>query len=547
MKQRYHLARSSRHLFSMAAWCGLALCASARQAHVAPDAVDTSDLFGGGGKTNFLACGSAIDIQDDVLIGGSFKALVSGQGSSGTVTVFRHGSFWWTDEQTLFASDGQQYDSFGYAVAMSGPVIVVGAPFDDVGGNSNQGSAMVFRNNGTSWVEEQRIFAATGQPADNFGVSVAVQGDVIVVGASNDDLGTGLNQGSATVFRWNGTIWQETQTLTASSPGDNEAFGGDVELSGTTLAIGEPFAHVGGATAAGAVHVYRLNGTTYNLEQELTPAGTLDYEFFGNSISVAGDVLVAGSHGANSHTGTATIYRWNGAAWMPEQQLSQVNGMPDDFFGMSVATNGHVVVVGSMRDDIGGNMNQGSAHVFRHGPTGWVWEGSLTSSVGTADDNFGASVEFDGETVLVAAPRSWYKKPAAGAAVVFPLHGGYPWSDQGSALGGNFGSPRLFCEGGLAGGSTVLLDLNLAAPSTLAGLLVSSSSTPLPLFGGTILAFPFEPPILMWTSPTGTLKLPATVPVGMPTGLQLWLQWILFDPAAPQGFAISNAVMGVTP
>jgi len=106
MEPRTQLAPSPRLPLLLAGWCDLVLCASARQVHVAPNAVDTSDLFGAGGKVGSLACGSAIDIQDDVLIDGSFRAAATGDGDSGTVTIFRHGSFWWTEEQTLIASDG---------------------------------------------------------------------------------------------------------------------------------------------------------------------------------------------------------------------------------------------------------------------------------------------------------------------------------------------------------------------------------------------------------------------------------------------------------
>lgn len=85
----------------------------------------------------------------------------------------------------------------------------------------------------------------------------------------------------------------------------------------------------------------------------MTPTGTLDFEIFGNSVSVAGDVLVGGAIGTSSQAGSATVYRWNGTAWIQEQTLTAFAASPGDDFWMGVATNGHVIVSGSMLDDVG--------------------------------------------------------------------------------------------------------------------------------------------------------------------------------------------------
>ena len=120
------------------------------------------------------------------------------------------------NEQTLTASDGEIGDDFGHSVAFNGSTVVVGAWFDDIGGNPGQGSAYVFKRQGGVWVEVQKLTASDGAAGDNFGLSVAVSGSTIVVGAWFDDIGGNPDPGSAYVFNLQDGHWVETQKLTAS-------------------------------------------------------------------------------------------------------------------------------------------------------------------------------------------------------------------------------------------------------------------------------------------------------------------------------------------
>ena len=142
------------------------------------------------------------------------------------------------NEQKLTASDGAASDQFGISVAVSGATIVVGMPFDDIGGNVNQGSAYVFKRQGGSWVETQKLTASDGAVFDQFGFSVAVSGATIVVGARLDDIGGNFTQGSAYVFERQGGSWVETQKLTASDGAAGDQFGASVAVSGATIVVG---------------------------------------------------------------------------------------------------------------------------------------------------------------------------------------------------------------------------------------------------------------------------------------------------------------------
>ncbi|MHC4697067.1 MAG: FG-GAP repeat protein [Planctomycetota bacterium] len=136
----------------------------------------------------------------------------------------------------LFASDGETGDSFGEAVAMSGDTAVIGTPQDDYNGDQS-GSAYVFRFDGTEWVEEDRLVASDGTSGDRFGNSVAIDGDVAVIGAYR---GSGLApwSGVAYVYRRAGSIWVQEQELDAFDGGFNDSFGYSVGVSGDIAVIG---------------------------------------------------------------------------------------------------------------------------------------------------------------------------------------------------------------------------------------------------------------------------------------------------------------------
>ncbi|MBW2724432.1 MAG: FG-GAP repeat protein, partial [Deltaproteobacteria bacterium] len=204
-----------------------------------------------------------------------------------------------TQDFKLTASDAVAGDGFGESVAVSGDVIVVGARRDDNNGNSESGSAYVFRLDGTNLIEERNLTPDDSAEGDFFGDSVAVSGDVIVVGASLDD-NPSLNSGSAYVFRFDGAEWIEEQKLTPSDSCDDK---GDCRAS-------------------------------------------VD-DRFGHSVAVSGDVIVAGAIFDRAEYGSAYVFRFNGTEWIEDQKLVASDAAGGDEFGRSVAVSGDVIVVGA--------------------------------------------------------------------------------------------------------------------------------------------------------------------------------------------------------
>ena len=156
-----------------------------------------------GSSVSFSAYfGTSVGISGDTaIVGAKFEGDIVGN-NQGTAYIFVRSGTTWTLQKKLAAPDGDFGDNFGTSVSISGDAAVVGCPYGRVGTNSSQGAAYVFARSGTTWTQQQKITAADGATSDNFGIDVSINGTTIVVGAYNDDVGGNTNQGSAYVFNF---------------------------------------------------------------------------------------------------------------------------------------------------------------------------------------------------------------------------------------------------------------------------------------------------------------------------------------------------------
>ena len=198
--------------------------------------------------------------------------------------------------QKVAASDGAASDLFGVSVAISGDTAVVGAYLDDVVGNAEQGSVYVFVRIGTNWTQQQKLTASDGLAGDNFGISVAVSGDTVVVGAHLDNVGANADQGSTYVFGRSGTVWLQQQKLVASDGAPNDDFGISVAIFGDTVVVGAPLDNVGANADQGSAYVFVRSGTVWSQEQLVASDGAAN-DGLGYSVAISGNTVVVGAGG----------------------------------------------------------------------------------------------------------------------------------------------------------------------------------------------------------------------------------------------------------
>jgi hypothetical protein len=451
----------------------------AQRAYLKPADVGTTqagDLFGW-----------SVAVSDDTVVVGAPNEDSAATGvnsapdedatSSGAAYIFVRSGTGWTQQAYLkpaAVGTTQTEDHFGRSVAVAGDTVVVGAYGEDsatTGVNSapnesatDSGAAYVFVRSGTVWTQQAYLkpaaFGGT-QAGDNFGSSVAVAGDTVVVGAYREDsASTGVNSspnegaassGAAYVFVRSGTVWTQQAYLKPAAVGTTQAgdrFGSSVAVAGDTAVVGaygEDSAATGvnstpdeGAPDSGAAYVFVRSGTVWTQQAHLKPAAvgtTQAGDFFGWSVAVSDDTAIVGALYEDSDTtgvnsppneaaisaGAAYVFVRSGTVWTQQAYLKPAavgTTQAGDFFGWSVAVAGNTAVGGAPKEDSAttgvnsspdeGASSSGAAYVFVRSAGVWTQQAYLKpSAVGATQtgDDFGTSVAIAGNTAVVGAPR----------------------------------------------------------------------------------------------------------------------------------------------
>jgi hypothetical protein len=377
----------------------------------------TKRLASDGGASDGL--GVSVSLSGDTLAVGA-SGNDSSRGSVYLLSRNQGGANNWGEVKKLTASDGALGDSFGRSVSLSGDTLAVGAAFDDIGANTNQGSAYVFiRNQGgtNSWGEIKKLTVIDGAGNDQFGYSISLFSDSLAVGAKGDQIGANANQGSAYLFSRNqGGVnnWGEVRKLTASDGAAFEQFSNSISLSGDSLAVGAESDQIGANTNQGSAYLFSRNQggvNNWGEVKKLTASDGAVFDSFGTSLSLSGDSLAVGALGdtidANFVQGSVYLFSRNQGGvnnWGLVKKITASDGAVNSNFGSSASLSGDSLAVGALVHDVGTNTNQGSAYIFSRnqgGANNWGEVKNLTASDGAAGDLFGTSVSLSGDSLAV--------------------------------------------------------------------------------------------------------------------------------------------------
>ena len=224
---------------------------------------------------------------------------------SGTAQVYTRSGTTWTRQQKLVAPDVAAYDHFGMSVAISSETVAVGSHWDDDHGEKS-GSAHVFIRDGNSWTHQQKLTASDAAEGDTFGYPLAISGDTIVVGAPRDD-DHGPESGSAYFFTRSGTTWTQQQKITASDAAEGDYFGSSVAISGNVLIIGA-FKDDDGGLDTGSLYVFTRSGNSWTERHKLTASDPADEDYFGASVSFSGGTIAASSNSDDHGVDSGAVY-----------------------------------------------------------------------------------------------------------------------------------------------------------------------------------------------------------------------------------------------
>ncbi len=481
--------------------------------------------------------GVSVALSGQTCIAGAWLAKVGVNASQGAAYIFE-GSKAFPQEGQLVASDGATNDQFGYAVALSGDLAVIGAPQDKVGANALQGSAYVFsRSNNLGWTQQAHLIAADGAANDLLGTTVAISGQMVIVGAAYDQIGGSANQGSAYVFAVVNHAWTQQQKLLANDGAPDDYFGSAVALDGDTAIVGAVGDDVGAHVNQGSAYVYTRTGTTWTQQQKLTASNGAAQDQFGDAVALSGNSVVIGVQYNNASQGTAYVFTRAGVTWTQQQQLTASDGVASDLFGNAVAISGNTLIAGAYTAKVGANVQQGAAYVFTRSGTVWTQQQKLTASDGTPGARFGVGVALDLNTAVVGASHAAVNgNTAQGAAYVF-TRAGTTWTQTQRLLADDGAPSDIFGYSvGFSGTAAVVGALNHNSSqgvayvfnNCLALLTLAPATLPSGQIGGAYNQ--------VLTAAGGTAPYNFTLSGGaLPAGMQLGANGQLSGPATTSG------------
>lgn len=342
--------------------------------------------------------------------------------NAGAVYVYRRTGMTWSQTDALRPSDAGGFDLFGAAVAISGSTIAVGSPLDDDGAG-NGGAVYVFTGSGSTWTQQSKLVPIDAGEDDEFGLTVSLDGDTLVVGSRNDQ--AGLNAGAAYIFRRNGATWSQEAKLTASDAASEDQFGTSVSISGDFIAVGARLNDDNGSES-GSAYIFRRNGSSWMQEAKLTASDAAAFDEFGASVAIAGTYVVVGARlddlTSKPNAGSAYVFRRSGTTWIQEAKLTASDSDGDHHFGDAVAMSGNIVIVGTPQHDQRG-IGSGAAYVFTRNGTNWSQKGILTPSETASGDFFSFSVAVSGNYGIIGSPGDDFGGATAGTSYVFAVDG----------------------------------------------------------------------------------------------------------------------------
>lgn len=353
--------------------------------------------------------------------------------------------------QRVTASDPSDGASFGQSVAVDGDIAVVGAPSDPTAG-VNAGAIYVYRYSiGRGWAQEAKLIGLDTDTFDRFGWSVAICQQRIVVGAYSDTP-AGSNSGSAYVFHYTGSQWVQEAKLVASDAASFGRFGWSVAIDQPQIVVGA-YSDSGAGFNSGAAYVFRFNGSTWSQTAKLTAGDASTFDFFGYSVSIYDEMVAVGAPFASDlggNAGLVYVFDHTSGAWLQSSRLAPTEVRLGDQFGRAVSIYGQHLVAGAPLDDTLG-VNAGILYHFELIDGGWAQQSRLGAKQGAENDQFGWAVKVEQSALLVGAVGDDDAGANSGAAYLFTWGGGGWGGEQRLAALAPSAQQRLGCAVGMSG------------------------------------------------------------------------------------------------
>jgi hypothetical protein len=380
--------------------------ASPDEATVAPDALTQQQKFAANDGAASDGFGRGVAISGNTAVIGSPLSDVNGKADQGAAYVYVYNNGVWTPQAKLVAPDGSVNSQFGFTVAIDGETVVIGARQPS---SNEKGAAYVFVRSGISWSPQAKLTASDGLVDDRFGQAVGISGNTIVVGAPNVDQ-TGSNSGAAYIFTRSGATWTQQARLIGSDEQAVDFFGAAVAIDADSVIVGAPDSSNVGNFNPGSAYIFKRTGTLWSQQAKLLADDGAHNDYFGGSVSISGETAAVGASGAaiggTKNVGAVYIFNRLNASWTLQDKLS-ANNNTSGAFGFSLALKNDTLAVGAYGSVIDGKNQQGAGYIFKRVVNGWAQPVKLTANDGVAADLLGSTIATDGKFTIVGAPQKF--------------------------------------------------------------------------------------------------------------------------------------------
>lgn len=304
-------------------------------------------------------------------------ATIEGKIWQGAAYAFRKLGEKWVQTQKIVGSSAAAFDTFGRIAGMSSSWAFIAAGGVTSGGRTVPYRIFAFRlvpaKSGDKWLERSILNAP--EPADQnsaFGNSIAISNSMALIGSRAATVDGRVGQGAAYLYDYRSPAgWKLTARLTADDGAARDNFGVSVALDGQEVLIGAQGATIDGNVSQGAVYRFNLRREGWVQTQKILAKDGTAINLFGASVNLSKNRLLVGAYGVNSYRGAAYMFTLKEGAWQLMERLRAADGVSGDVFGYYCALSTEDALVGAYAATINGNLKQGAAYFYALPPADW--------------------------------------------------------------------------------------------------------------------------------------------------------------------------------
>ncbi|WP_286266533.1 FG-GAP repeat protein [Thalassotalea atypica] len=367
--------------------------------------------------------GYDVAIDGSTALVGAFKADSYGVIDAGAAYVYELGDNGWRKQAKLVASPAFADDTLGGKVALKNDVAMLGVMRRDDKG-TDSGAVVYFERKMNTWQQRYIITAPDAKAGDAFGQSIALTENYLVIGAPRNDA-LGVDSGAAYIYKRENSTWHYLAKITANDGVAGDLFGISVAVDGNTILVGADL-HDEKAENAGAVYVYVLDDMQWRQEAKLMASDGAKTDIFGVRVALSENTALISARRDDTEAlgidaGSAYIFVRDGNTWTQQVKLTSPDGRGDDRFGRGVALSGDTAIISAMNHDVNGS-NTGALYVYKNGAEGWRYTSKFVAKNSMTEDKFGWSIDLSNGVAVVGTPNHDAKGQESGAVYIQDLN-----------------------------------------------------------------------------------------------------------------------------